>query len=302
MGGVGKGHRSERAALAAIAAGLATGGPALADVQYSERIKRYEIAVTEESPEAVMRGVRRHGPLVGGREAIGAAQGRVSWETRFTRSPQRGCFLESATVKVDVTLLLPEWERMWRVSPPMQRYWACVEETVTTHERQHARIYRETGEQIDQALRVITGWMPCDEMHERIGSTARRINQAGEARQRTFDEEDYRRPRYEQCLAVSHHRQMAADRRPAIPRAAAASRPQPAEEAAPVRIDDGGLGTVVVNLSLAGLALLAAAAAYAGTMGLMIRTAARHEDEDEDKGEDEPDQSDRTGTRLPRGR
>lgn len=269
----------KRALLAAGVVGVAaflSACPALAQLSYEERIERFEIGVREETPAAIWAALNRYGPLVDGRGAIGAAQARIRWYDMRTKRSAKGCMLDSAKVHVSVTLILPEWERAWRTSPDMQQYWTCVERTVTTHEQRHAEIWRETGEHIERSLRALAVWMPCDELQLRIEDATNGLYKQGQRRQVEFDAADRRRPRYQLCEAQRGREIVTADR--FSPRASAGTVAGTGTPAAMQALaEDGGLGTTLLNLTIAVLVLLAAAAAYAGTMGLVMRSTSDDE-------------------------
>lgn len=268
------------AGVAAVAASIFA-CPALAQLSYEERIERFEIGVRDETPAAIWAALNRYGPLVDGRGAIGAAQARIRWYDMRTKRSARGCMLDSAKVQVSVTLILPEWERAWRTSPDMQQYWACVERTVTTHEQRHAEIWRETGERIERSLQSLAAWMPCDELQLRIEDATNGHYKVGQRRQMEFDAADRRRPRYQLCAAQSARENASADRLSRAPGTGPSGRSSAsasASAAEPDRIfDDGGLGGTLVNLAIAIVVLLAGAAAYAGTMGLVMRSTSDDE-------------------------
>lgn len=260
-------------AAAAVIAGLQ---PLRSEVIYEERTERFEIGVREETPAAVWAALNRYGPLVDGRGAIGAAKASIRWYDIKIRRTAQGCMVDSAKVHVGVKLILPEWERAWRVTPDMQSYWACVERTVTTHEQRHAEIWRETGERIDRGLRALSTPMACDELNVRIGETANRLYREGARRQLEFDEADRARPRYQMCESQRSRNMISADR--PSPHVAIVRSPPAAGASGKDRGADGGLVSALINLAIAALVLLAAAAAYAATMGLAIRFAASNDE------------------------
>lgn len=259
-------------ALAVATVAIVSAAPANAEVAYQDRIEHFELDVMEENPAAIWNNLRRYGPLAGA--AIGAARGRLSWRYKGRCSP-KGCVVATARVSVDVTLMLPKWERSRTAAPAIRAYWTCVEETVTTHENRHAAIWRETGERIDRALHAMTDPVPSADFDDRVNEIANRLHREGVRRQAVFDEEDGRKPRYQLC----------ARHLPATPKASpvASPRPTPALPAnfpstpAPDRDEawsDGGLLRMLANVAWAALAFGLVAAAYAAVMGIALRIGA----------------------------
>lgn len=259
------------AGLTAVAA-TAVAWPARAELIYSQRIERFEIGVRDESPATIWAALNRYGPLVDGRAAIGAASAQLRWsDVRIERSPQ-GCRVPGAKVHVSVTLTLPDWERKRQASLAMQQYWASVEDTVTVHEQRHATIWRETGEKIDRGLRALSVWMPCEDFEQRIADATEAVYRDGRRRQRSFDEDDRRQRRYQMCSAPQPHR-TAMDDHTSPPR------PEPAPSpSAPAQIATGQKPDPISNLALAGLAFLAAIAAYVGVMAVALRLGVDEDD------------------------
>ncbi len=190
---------------------------AQAEVVYRERVETFEIGVRDGLPEDIWTAIRRFGPFIQGKHAVGSAQGRLKWSGLSIARRGHTCRLEAHTVDVEVVMTLPEWWRARSAPADQLAYWQCIERTVTIHEKRHAEIWRETGEAIDRAFRRFDDWMPCDELRAAIGETGNRLFQEGARRQRVFDDEDRRRRRYEQCVRPIEAQPQPAQLRPRDP-------------------------------------------------------------------------------------
>ncbi len=185
--------------VAAAALILSTALPLRAEVHYREQVETFEIGIRDGTPEDIWTAIRRYGPLVQGKHAVGSASGQLNWSDLSIARRGGDCRLERHTVGVTVVMTLPEWWRAGRAPDDQRTYWQCIERTVTVHERRHAEIWRETAHAIDRALGRLDDWTPCNELRAAISTTANRLYQEGASRQRAFDDEDGRRRRYQQC-------------------------------------------------------------------------------------------------------
>jgi predicted secreted Zn-dependent protease len=182
-------------AMAAFAAPAAH-----ATLHYEERTEPFEIGAGITDSASLWQAIRRFGPEAGGAHAIGTAGAKTSWTRTLQRGPL-GCKLKTIDVTMNVSLALPTWQGRSRAAPDLQKYWDCVAKTVTTHEKRHAQIWREAGHKLDTELNALTAWLPCGQLDEQLKETADRIQSEARGRQAAFDDEDRRRPRYEQCKA-----------------------------------------------------------------------------------------------------
>lgn len=173
--------------------------PLRAEVVYEERAETFEIGVRDGTAEDIWTAIRRYGPFIQGKHAVGSATGRLKWSDLSIARRGHDCRLERRSVSVSVVMTLPEWWRARSAPADQLDYWRCIERTVTIHEKRHAEIWRETGHAIDRALGRLDDWMPCDELRATIGDTADRLYQEGIRRQHGFDADERRRQRYQQC-------------------------------------------------------------------------------------------------------
>ena len=186
------------ALLASVLAGYASPA-AQAALHYDERTETFEIGAAADAA-SISQAIRRFGPEAGRTHAIAATAAQTSWTRTLQRGPS-GCKVKSIEVTMNVALALPTWQGRSRATPELQKYWDCVAKTVTTHEKRHAQIWRETGHKLDKELGELTDWMPCGQLDEQLKETADRIQSSARGRQSAFDDEERRRPRYEQCKA-----------------------------------------------------------------------------------------------------
>lgn len=189
-----------RIAVAALA--IVAAAHARAEVHFKEQAtKRYDIWAREGTPEEVWKGVERYGPYFAkmGVHAIGLTElKQFEWKTRHLRSPL-GCRIEHFDLDMAVTVSLPEWWQPKDVTPEQVDFWKCVLDTVTVHEHRHVAIWRETGQQIDAAVRQMTDWFPCETLGRSVNATVNRVLNAGSRRQAAFDAGEYKKPRYQKC-------------------------------------------------------------------------------------------------------
>lgn len=183
-----------------VVAAMLMPATAAAEVVYRERVEYFEIGVRDGMPEDIWTAIRRYGPFIQGKHAVGSAAGRLKWSDLSIARRGHVCRLEAHVVQVEVVMTLPEWWRARNAPDDQLTYWQCIERTVTVHEQRHAEIWRETAEAIDRAFRRLDDWMGCDELRAAIGETGNRLFQEGARRQREFDDADRRRRRYEQCV------------------------------------------------------------------------------------------------------
>ena len=173
---------------------------AQATLHYEERNETFEIVRPPRTPTSIWQAIRRFGPEAGGAHAIGTTAAKTSWTRTLQRGPL-GCKVKTIDVTMNVALALPTWQGRSRATPELQKYWDCVAKTVSTHEKRHAQIWRDSGHKLDTELSALTDWMPCGQLDEQLKETADRIQSDARGRQAAFDDEDRRRPRYEQCKA-----------------------------------------------------------------------------------------------------
>lgn len=191
-------HRFAAILTFAVAGLLAPAAQAV--LHYEERTETFEIGAAATDGASIWQAIRRIGPEVGGTHAIGTTGAKTSWTRTLQRGPL-GCKVKRIDVTMNVSLALPAWQGRSRAAPELQKYWDCVAKTVTTHEKRHAQIWREAGHKLDNELSTLTEWMPCGQLDEQLKETAERIQTEARGRQSAFDDEDRRRPRYEQCNA-----------------------------------------------------------------------------------------------------
>lgn len=171
---------------------------ASAETRYRDRIEYYDISGNINSRADVRQAIRTFGPLVRGKEAIGSARGQIGTSYKFERSGGR-CTITDATVKVNVVMRLPSWEFDGSAKRDVRGYFGCFQRTVTVHEKRHGQIWRETGQAIEKSMYRELRDLPCNSFKSRAKHIYDREYRIGRQRQRTFDEEDYQRPRYQRC-------------------------------------------------------------------------------------------------------
>ena len=170
-----------------------------AEVAYEERTETFEVLVSGKAPADIWKGIRNQRPFSFDETTVGNIQSKFGWSQTSERSA-RGCRLKSVEVRASMIITLPAWSGRDFAPPAQQSTWDCIERTVTTHEKTHARIWLETAHNIDRGMREISGWMPCAELEQKLTQTFNSIHDQGKQRQAAFDAEEQRNPRYQRCI------------------------------------------------------------------------------------------------------
>lgn len=170
---------------------------AQAAMNYEEAKQTFDIGAVGADPASIWEAVRRFGPDTVGPGRAGATSGQLRWSPSVERTPI-GCKIRRVDVTVSVTTTLPAWSNRYRASRKLQKYWDCLSTTAAAHEKNHARIWRDTGNRVDRELNAMTDWMACADIDEALKAKAQHIQST--ARERHADvEQDGRHKRFEAC-------------------------------------------------------------------------------------------------------
>lgn len=169
--------------------GAALSGPAQAEVQTDIRYKGY--AVYGQTAQAIWRDIGRKGPHQpeNGLYAQAEAEIRFGWNVAFASS-QGACRVKSAAVKVDVSILLPNWADQTRGSEALRAAWKSYIAKVRRHEDHHKDIALAAAHQIDKAIMAAPTHRSCRSLERYIKAKTDKILQRERAQQAHFDRTD----------------------------------------------------------------------------------------------------------------
>jgi predicted secreted Zn-dependent protease len=136
---------SASARLLAFAGGLLTAWCGSANAEVRSNIDYSAYPVHGLTAQEIWRDIGRKGPHQPerGLYSQAAAQIRYSWEVAF-ESGRGMCRVLSATVYVDVNILIPDWADKARGSPALRAAWNEYIAEVRRHE-DHPQGYRDGG-------------------------------------------------------------------------------------------------------------------------------------------------------------
>jgi len=167
---------------------------------YRERIEFYDITDKIESYSDFWDAIRDWGPSGGksNRFIVGLAKPRIGYSYKLQR--RNGlCYLKKLDITVSVVMRLPGWSHKDRAKPHLKRYYSCVLNTTTVHEKRHAQIAYEAGEDIEKAFYSKLDGSQCQGFAENAKRIYHRLLDEHNHRQADFDRRDYARNRYQLC-------------------------------------------------------------------------------------------------------
>ncbi|WP_157944589.1 DUF922 domain-containing protein [Mangrovicella endophytica] len=205
------------AAFAALT--LLIAGPAGA-ASVNEQVKYFTIRGS--TPEELDRDLSRSGPLVAETGLHHPGTTQVTFSGRVTyRTVPAGCAVDTAALKLDLTVTLPRWRPSRKPSKRMALIWKTLENDIRRHEAEHGAIARLWLKKMESAIRNLSAERDCETMQETVGAvTARYIADHDQAQIR-FDAVEAReindrlRRAFEAALAQSEAAGAAAKETPA---------------------------------------------------------------------------------------
>ena len=138
--------------------------------------------VTGTTPSAVFASIRRNGP--------GRWSGRAEWSITYSTQGELvndRCYLAEAKVEVQVTLILPEWDRPPGASGEAAAAWRYTSEPLERHERGHQRLALNAGKELLRELSRLRRASDCSELYRRENKIYRRVYLASKRDQRNYD-------------------------------------------------------------------------------------------------------------------
>jgi predicted secreted Zn-dependent protease len=184
--------------VAAIGSTVLASQYASADILYKERISYFELGENLKTTDDIWNAIRRNGPRVGGKHAVGSATAGIRYNFRMRQSEGR-CTLTEVRFELDVELRLPEWQYEFQAPQATKNFFACVLETVTIHEKKHAAIWHDSVVEMEQAFLSELQGVPCGDIRAKAKSVFDGIYRTAQKRQEDFDAADYKRNRYQKC-------------------------------------------------------------------------------------------------------
>ncbi len=265
---------------------FATIAPVSAGVNFSTSVEPFELGIDIEHWTDVRRAMSSRGPYHRGlkQRAWGTAQDHFKWQYEIKRDAKK-CSMSNLNIDVRVVLQLPQWLSKYASTDGAQDVFACVSQTVTTHENRHAQIWRETAHRMYDGAMSRMNMTSCHNFRKRAYDLFLSLRNKGYQRQKVFDAADYKRPRYDKCwrtgqLASKSASRVAQARRPtrhAVKKAAggpdtSSVNSQPVENS--VQQDNTSISGYMAGF---GIAIVLAC----GVLGLfVVRAIARNSQED----------------------
>ena len=198
-------------------------GGVRAEMRYRERIEYFDISSRIDSRRALWQAIRDWGPSRhhytgnSNNTIVGQAKPRFSYKYNLQERGGGRCYFRQLNVDVAVVIRLPAWHDKHDARPDLQRYYQCIFNTVTVHEKRHAQIAYEAGEEIEARFNSELDGSECRGFDEHAQKIFNNVLDQQNRRQMEFDRRDYARNRYQMCATGSQG-----------PLADVNSRPQPA--------------------------------------------------------------------------
>lgn len=183
---------------------LSNAGTLQAEPHYRERIEYFDISSRINSRRDLWQAIRDWGPsrhhYVGGSDStiVGMAKPRFGYEYELQRRGDR-CHFRKLEVDVAIVIRLPAWDDKKHAEPDLQTYYQCILNTVTVHEKRHAQIAYEAGEEIEARFYSELDGTSCRGFDAHAKNIFDNVIHQQNRRQVDFDRRDYARNRYQQC-------------------------------------------------------------------------------------------------------
>jgi predicted secreted Zn-dependent protease len=137
--------------------------------------------------------LRRVGPV--GENGISGAitKYRIAWQISVT-SENGSCRADNVNVDLDVTMLLPRWEKPPDVAPEVVQVWDRISALLRQHEDGHHRLATEAAREVRRKLARPIHETSCDALKARLNDTANDVLREYRAKQADYDKRtDYGR-------------------------------------------------------------------------------------------------------------
>lgn len=168
--------------------------PAVAEaasvVRVDDVVRHYEVRGA--TVQEIAASIRMHGPTsAGGRRVAGNTTAAIEWDVEFEASP-RGCRIVDAQVRLDVTMLLPEWQPPAAAPVDLRRRWATFQRRPRAHEDRHRAIGLHAARGLADSLAglaSVDGRHACAESRRRVDALGQAAVREAASRNRRYDTE-----------------------------------------------------------------------------------------------------------------
>ncbi len=133
----------------------------------------------------IAEALSRFGPKFGGKRALAVTRQELEWDFELAGTND-ACRLQSAEVRLDITMILPEWLDAESGPEPLQARWREFEEAVRKHEDDHVRLFIEGARDLLRRIqRVQAG--TCETVELEVDEQARISREHLAERQSQYD-------------------------------------------------------------------------------------------------------------------
>jgi len=166
--------------------------PGLATAKDSFRIEYFKIQGTTAAD--LREDLRRAGPVDdNGIKAGALTKYRIAWEIAVSYDDE-SCRAEDVNVDLDVTMLLPRWEKPADASPEVVQIWDRISVVVRRHEDGHHRLAIEAAREVRRKLAKPSRAATCDALKAVLDDTANAVLREYRRKQIDYDKRtDYGR-------------------------------------------------------------------------------------------------------------
>lgn len=181
-------HRAIRYLLATILTGCATAGSPLdqplprgVSLQFREEYYGFTAANAGEVAEALS----RFGPELAGERVPAVSRQELHWDYQLSETNGE-CRLKSAEVRLDITVVLPEWLDVAVRPAALQARWQDFEEAVRRHEDGHVSLYLEGARDLLRRIQRVPPGV-CDTVQGAVDEQGRLSMEDYGERQSAYD-------------------------------------------------------------------------------------------------------------------
>ena len=143
--------------------------------------KYYDLTGT--TAKDLQAAVKKLGPQ--GRYA-GYTEWQVTWAFQSTRL-ETGCSVSSITIKVDVTITLPQWTNSSDGAHDLRLWWNLSMRDLRKHEQIHVDNAVATARAIEQALKDLPPATDCQTLDGDVARTASAVVEEGRRKDGSYD-------------------------------------------------------------------------------------------------------------------
>lgn len=130
----------------------------------------------------------RKGPVgETGTRSDGQTKYRIAWSVSM-ESKDGSCRGRDANVDLEVTMLLPRWEKPANASPELVESWNHLSAVLREHEDGHHRIAIAAAKEVQRKLNKRARADTCDALEARINDTANAVLRKYRNKQEAYDE------------------------------------------------------------------------------------------------------------------